>query len=55
MTLCTLCGENEVQEPESIEEDPLCVPCIKTLLRKIADDSMGELTVVDSRGLFSDD
>lgn len=46
MTLCTLCGENEAPEPLSIEDDPLCPECIRALLQKIAEDSMGELEVV---------
>lgn len=39
---CTLCGKVEVAAPASIEEDPLCVPCIQALLQKVAADSMSK-------------
>ncbi len=44
---CTRCGEVEVPAPASIEEDPLCVPCIKVMIKEVADRSMGEFTVVE--------
>ena len=46
MTLCTRCGEVEVPAPESIEEDPLCLDCIKALIKEVCDRSMGALTFV---------
>jgi hypothetical protein len=26
-TLCTRCGINEAPAPDSIEDDPICIPC----------------------------
>lgn len=44
---CTKCGEKPCLKPVSIEEDPMCLDCIKITLREIADNSMGAFTVVE--------
>lgn len=36
MTLCTRCGEVEVPAPESIEDDPVCEPCARDIIRVTA-------------------
>lgn len=44
---CTRCGEKPAEKPESIEEDPMCLGCIKEVIREVADRSMGAFTVVE--------
>lgn len=34
---CTMCGVNEVDAPKSIEEDPLCLWCLRALVQRAAD------------------
>lgn len=44
---CTRCGVKPCEKPDSIEDDPMCLDCIKATLREVADRSMGEFTIVE--------
>lgn len=44
---CTRCGEKPCEKPDSIEEDPMCLACIKAVIQGVADRSMGAFTVVE--------
>jgi len=34
---CTACGINEVPAPVSIEEDPMCIWCLRAAVKRAAD------------------
>lgn len=34
---CTRCGKIEVPAPQSIEEDPVCAPCLQEMMEKAAE------------------